>query len=263
MTDRTPSAPLSPCCRDVGATMIGHFVTRLEVEAAKAGGSLSAATIRALAQHFIAAEQGRFGTYYQRAWDECSHLREALHFEHARKRPFDRALMRRFSHLFPPRLFDEGRDGVLSRRMIPGFILAIDKMIGPTRRERGEQVCADILLRHTSADGVCDWERVHSDPETIALIDDTLGAVAQTFGDFERRRAWVIDLIESHLAPADHPIAPDAHWLLGKSGFTVLMRALFRDFALRLQADPAAARAVWGDAAFASIAQFLHHLDGG
>jgi len=242
--------------------MIGHFVTRLEVEAGKAGGSLSAARIRALAQHFIAAEQARFGTYYQRAWDECSHLREALQFEHARKRPFERVLMRRFSHLYPPRLFDEGRDGVLSRRMIPGFVLAIDKMIGPTRRERGERVCLDILARHSSAEGVCDWEAVHADPDIVALVDDTLGAVAQTFTDFERRRAWVIDLIDSHLAPVEST-SPEAHWTLGQSGFSVLMRALFAAFARRLQADPAAARAYWGDASFAAIAQFLHHLDEG
>lgn len=262
MTDRPPSDPHPPCCRDVGATMIGHFVTRLEVEAAKSGGSLSAANIRALAQHFIAAEQARFGAYYQRAWDECSNLRAALDFEQARKHPFDRVLMRRFSHLYPPRLFDEGRDGVLSRRMIPGLTLAIDKMIGPMRRERGERVCADILARHTTADGRCDWEAVHADPETIALVDDTLGAVALTFGDFERRRAWVIDLIDSHLAPVA-PAAPDAHWTLGQSGFTVLMRALFSAFARRLQADPTAARAHWGEDSFVAIAHFLHHLDAG
>ncbi|CCG40074.1 hypothetical protein [Magnetospirillum molischianum] len=262
MTDRTPCSPQSSSCRDVGTTMISHFVTRLEVEAAKVGGSLSAAEIRALAQHFLTAEQDCFGTYYQRAWDDCSHLREALQFEHTRKRPFDRILMRRFSYLYPPRLFDEGRDGVLSRRMIPGFVLAIDKMIGPTLRERGERICTDILVRHSSADGRCDWNAVYTDSETIALIDYILGTVAQTFTDFERRRTWMIDLIDSHLAPAD-PAAPDAHWTLGQGGFIVLMRAMFSDFARRLQADPAAARAFWGSAAFTTIAQFLFHLDEG
>ncbi|MEW5726285.1 MAG: hypothetical protein AB1918_00525, partial [Pseudomonadota bacterium] len=56
------SAPAGPkACEAIGPTMVGHFATRLETEARKAGGALSADQIRALADRFLAEEHGRFG----------------------------------------------------------------------------------------------------------------------------------------------------------------------------------------------------------
>ena len=251
-----PSASAAPptadgptaCCRDVATTMIGHFVTRLEVEAAKSGGCLDTAQIRALARRFVAAEQGRFRRFYQRAWDECGARREALARERLRHQSFDRLLMRRFAHLFPPRDQDDGAEGVLSRRMIPGFALALDKMVGPERRAQAEQAARALLDRHPGPEGGCDWAAAYADPAAQALVDEVLVLVAGVFDPVERRRAWLVELINAHLAPAA-PGAPDRGWRLSEAGADRLLTALFAPLAERVTRAPEAARARWGAAA--------------
>jgi len=268
MPDRTPPRKAAPpavahgqrCCEQVGATMIGHFATRLEVEANKAGGSLSAPQIRALAQRFIDSEQGRFKGYYQRAWDECTTTREAHLLESSRRLPFERILMRRFAHLFPPRAGDDGGACILSRRIIPGFNLAIDKMIGPTLDEQCQLKCEAILVRHALTDGGWDWDAVYADPDAQALVNDVLVVVAHYFSSFAKRRAWVMEMINSHLAPARHG-TPDEHWRLSESAFAALMRALFADLARQLVADSRGVRARWGDHTHQALVAFLEHLE--
>lgn len=233
--------------------MIGHFATRLEVEANKAGGSLTVAQIRAVARHFVEAEQSRFKAYYNRAWDECSQLRETLRWESSRSKPFDRILMRRFAHLFPPRTGDDGGTGILSRRMIPGFHMAIDKMIGPTLYQQCQQRCEVILERHALAGGGWNWRAVHADSEATALINDVLVVVARYFTSFNKRRAWFLEIVNSHLAPARHG-ARDEHWLLSESAFSALMHALFADL------DPASIRTRGGDNPQEALSEFFRHL---
>ncbi|RAU20993.1 hypothetical protein CU669_15520 [Paramagnetospirillum kuznetsovii] len=249
------------CCEGVGTTMIGHFVTRLEVEAGKAGGSLTAAQIRALAQRFVATEQARFKGFYQRTWDECTIAREAHLLESARRMPFDRILMRRFAHLFPPRTGDDGGTGVLSRRIIPGLNIAIDKMIGPEMYRQSQALCEIILDRHAQDDGGWNWEAVHADSEARALVNEALVVVAGTFAAFERRRAWFIELVNANLTPVRRG-ASDEHFRLGESGFSALMRALFADLAAGLRAHPAEAVARWGAPTVEDLKAFFRRLEG-
>lgn len=263
-----PSKPTSPkttshgpsCCESVGSTMIGHFVTRLEVEAGKAGGSLDAAQIRALAQRFIATEQARFKGFYQRSWDECTILRESHLLEGARKMPFDRVLMRRFAHLFPPRTGDDGGTGILSRRIIPGFNVAIDKMIGPALYQHCQTRCEVIVDRHALGDGGWNWEAIHADLDAKLLVNEALVVVAGTFSSFAKRRAWFLEMVNAHLTPVRRG-ASDEHFRLGESGFSALMRALFADLAASLRIDPDGARSRWGAATVEELREFFRHLD--
>ncbi|CAA7614553.1 hypothetical protein [Magnetospirillum sp. SS-4] len=264
MTDGPSSRPPASgprCCETVGATMIGHFATRLEVEAGKAGGSLTAARIRALARHFVETEQARFHAYYQRAWDECTIRRETVLLENSRRMPFDRVLMRRFAHLFPPRTGDDGGEGVLSRRIIPGFTLAIHKMIGPTLQRQCHDKCEAIMERHALDRGGWNWDAIHGDPETRAVVNDVLVVVAHYFSSFQRRRDWFMDMVNGQLTPVRRG-ASDEHFRLGESGFSALMRALFADLEASLRRDPGGVRARWGADAVDALELFLRRLDG-
>lgn len=241
--------------------MIGHFVTRLEVEAVKAGGSLTAPQIRTLARRFVESEQDRFAAYFRRAWEACGHEREALQWDGARDQPFERILMGRFAHLFPARGGDDGGGNRLSRRMIPGFHLAVDKMIGPTLFEQCRIRSAAILERHVRPGGGHDWRAVHADAEARLLVDDVAMVVAHRFTDFERRRAWFVDLVNARLAPARRG-APDDHWRLSDSAFADLMRALLAETASRIRRDPAPAAARWGHAALDAMNLLAARLGG-
>ncbi len=241
--------------------MVGHFATRLEVEARKAGGSLTAAQIRNLAQRFVDSEQVRFSAYYQRAWDDCTKLRQTQTLEAERRMPFDRILIRRFAHLFPARAGDDGGEGVLSRRIIPGFTLAIDKMIGPTLRAQCHDKCEAILERHAVSGEGAAWDSVYHDPEAKALVNDVLMVVAHYFTGFDKRRAWFLEIVNSHLAPVPKGEA-DEYFLLGESGFSALMRALFADLATKARTNPRGVANRWGEGAAAALNVFILRLDG-
>ena len=173
MTDPS-SPPAGPAaCSAIANTMIGHFATRLEVEARRAGGSLSAEAIRALAERFMAEEGARFAPALQRSWDSCTQAREAAQWQSARANPFDRILTKPFAHLFPARRGDDGGIGVLSRRLLPGFHLAVDKMIGPALFEQCQRKAQAILDRHRRADGATDWDAVHAESVHCRLGCDT------------------------------------------------------------------------------------------
>ncbi|MGE5514572.1 MAG: hypothetical protein ACM31D_02000 [Bacteroidota bacterium] len=260
MTDQTPPPPAGlKACEAVATTMIGHFATRLEVEANRAGGSLSAAAIRDLAERFMAEEAVRFRPTLQRSWDSCTKAREARQWESARRNPFDRILAKPFAHLFPPRQGDDGGQGVLSRRMLPGFHLAVDKMIGPALFEQCQRKSQAILERHRQSGGGYNWDAIHADAETHALTSDVLVVVAHYFGNFERRRDWFMAVVNSNLAAAP-ATAPDAHWQLTAHGFAELMRALFADLAARLAVDAATLRKRYGEQTVETVEGFFRRL---
>lgn len=259
MTDHTPPPPAGlKACEAVANTMIGHFTTRLEVEAQRAGGVLSAAAIRALAERFMAEEAQRFRPALQRSWDACTKSREARQWESARRNPFDRILAKPFAHLFPPRQGDDGAQAILSRRMLPGFHLAVDKMIGPALFEQCQRKSQAILERHRHGGGY-DWNAIHADADTHALTSDVLVVVAHYFGNFDRRREWFMAVVNSNLASAP-ATAPDAHWQLTAHGFTELMRALFTDLAARLAVDAAALRKRYGEQTVETVEGFFRRL---
>ncbi|CAA7621283.1 conserved hypothetical protein [Magnetospirillum sp. LM-5] len=256
-----PSGPSGPkACEAIANTMIGHFTTRLEVEAARRGGALSAAAIRELAESFLAEEAKRFQSVFRRSYDACSVTREAKQWESARRKPFDRILMKAFAPLFPPRQGDDGGKGVLSRRVIPGFNLAIDKMIGPMLYEQCQRKSQAILDRHRASSGGYDWERIHADPETHALTTDVLVVVAHYFSAFEHRRDWFLSLVNSHLAPAQ-PGSPDSTWQLTETSFAEMMRALFADVRAQVVARPAELRRRYGEHTVDTVAAFFRRLD--
>ncbi len=247
-------------CEAIANAMIGHFATRLEVEARKAGGSLTAEAIRGLAERFLADEAARFAPAMKRSYDACTVAREARQWESARRRPFDRILAKPFAHLFPPRQGDDGGQSVLSRRMLPGFRLAVDKMIGPALYEQCQRKSQAILDRHRQGAGY-DWPTIHSDPDAVALTRDVLVVVAHYFAHFERRRDWFMALVNSNLSPAAHG-APDAHWQLTGHRFAEFMRALFGELKIALRMEAKALRKRYGDQTVETVENFLKRLAG-
>lgn len=247
-------------CESIANTMISHFATRLEVEAAKAGGALTAEAIRDLAERFLTEEANRFQPALKRSWDACTTAREAKQWESARRRPFDRILAKPFAHLFPPRQGDDGTKGILSRRMIPGFNLAVDKMIGPALYEQCQRKSQAILERHRQGSGY-NWPAIHADPQALALSNDVLMVVAHYFAHFERRRDWFMALVNSNLSSVAAD-APDAHWQLTEHSFAELMRALFGTLKAELERDGKGLRKRYGDQTVETVEGFLRRLEG-
>ncbi len=260
----TKPIPAGPqYCATISATMLGHFLTRLEVESRPTGGSLTLDQINEAATRFI-ADLGRFDGVLQRSWDDCSRAREAVAWDKSRRRLFDRVLMKRFAHLFPARSGDDGSnaEAVLSRRVIPGFNLAIDKMIGPLLHEQCQHRADNIVDRLRGKGAAIDWTQIQYDREARALVNDVLVVVAHYFGNFERRREWFMTLVNSNLAPAAAD-DPDPHWQVTPTVFQRLMMALFDDlFALMRHDHGSAIRARYGEHALETLMDFHNKLMG-
>lgn len=222
--EEPPGAQGAQACAVIAETMIGHFATRLEVEAHKNGGTLTAQAIRALADGFIATDAARFRPTLQRSWDACTRAREIARWEQNRTHVFERILTKPFAHLLPPRPGDDGASGLLSRRLLPGFALATVKLLGPALHDECVAAAHAIAEDHRRPAGGHDWAAIHGDPRSLALIKRVLTEFSGHFAHFERRRAWFLDMVNSHLGPADES---DSGWRLTEHGFAEMIRALY------------------------------------
>ena len=244
----------------ITSMLVGHLLTRLEVEAAKQGGSLDTQALRDIAQKFLAEEMPHFHSSFQRNYDECSHRRDDQRWSSVRNQPFERIITHKFAHLFAPRRGDDGDQGILSRRLMPGFTLAITKMIGPTLFDQCQLKARAIMQRHPTGTGGWNWHGIYADPECLALGNDVLVVVAHYFSDFDRRRNWFMALINSNLSPVrdDEDLHPN--WQLGHHGFVELMQALFADLQRDLTTQPQKFLNRYGEQTAQAIGDFTHHL---
>ncbi len=260
VTSKSTPAPGALCGEPLVSVMIGHLVTRLEVEAGKSNGRLSAAEIRESAEKFLAEELPRFHASFQRSYDECTQRREEHRWAGIRKQPFDRILTKRFAHLFPARKGDDGGQGLLSRRVIPGFNLAINKMIGPMLYEQCQRKTRAIMDRHPTEHGGYDWGKIYADPDCLALTNDVLVVVAHYFSEFERRRSWFMELVNSHLARPTDDEELHANWQLTAHGFYELMRTLFVDMEATIAQHPERLKSRYGEQTLTALSEFLERL---
>jgi hypothetical protein len=256
--DNSPGAGPQACAA-IANTMLGHFVARLAVEARQTGGVLSMQEIEAAAARFIGADTERFRRVLERSWLECGEARDSAAWDHARSRPFDRVLVKRFAHLFPARSGDDGgHQAVLSRRMIPGFHLALSMMLGPELFGQCQHKAQALIERLRGKRGTTDWGRVYSDPELRALVNDVLVVVAHHFGNFEKRRDWFMTLVNGNLARGAET---DRDWRLTPALFHTLMLALFDDLFQELGGDGAKLRRRYGDGACEALREFMNRLN--
>ncbi len=150
-------------------------------------------------------------------------------YDRMRTRPFDRFMVARFAHLFPPREGDEGDEetAALSRRMIPGFVTAITMMIGAERYERFQERCREIVERYRDEDGI-HWDEAYADPDAQRLVLDILTVMARYFERFDRRQEWLIQTINNNLDKVpENPRSWERTWRLSERAFFKLMNALF------------------------------------
>ena len=248
------------CGVQITTLLVGHLLSRLEVQAGKNGGALSGAEIRTCTEKFLAEEMPHFQSSFRRNYDECSVRRQQHQWSTVRKQPLVRILTRKFAHLFAPRMGDGGEQGLLSRRMMPGFTVAITKMIGPTLYKQCQHKAQAIVERHPTAFGSFDWQAIYADPECLALSADILVVMAHYFTEFDRRRNWFMALVNSHLAPvlSDEDFHPN--WQLTNHGFAEMMRSLFADLAAELDTHPDRMLARYGEQTAQAISNFLQRL---
>lgn len=208
-------------------TVIASMCDRLVQETRRKGGTLTLADVERLIAEFWRKTEA-LQVVFEKSFEEYVKARERAVGDQARNYPFDRVLVREFEHLFAVAGPVDGNK--LLRRMLPGFFMAMNKMLGEDVVEDYQERCRKIVQRVRAARGAAfKWPDVYEDRDAKALVVDALVAIAGYFQDVEKRSAWFLNIVNNHLAPPPPNAAPAiAQWQLAPTGFRRFLRALFR-----------------------------------
>lgn len=191
------------------------------------GGKLDAAGIQALLDAFQRRTAPDIIEFYRTGWNECLAVIDEVRRESGRRMPFERLMVKPFADLLregdQPLVPGKG----LSRRVLPGFLSALEQMLGPVLLEQYQDRCRELVrIIQTARGNDFEWADVHDDPTSEVIVSDVLVHISKHFTDFERRRAWLIEVIASEM-----PLGEDAaerEWCFGDTEFRLLMTALFK-----------------------------------
>ncbi len=246
------------------------FAARIKAAALAGGGALTPEDVDALAAEFKADRDGRLAQGFRQVWESCvSGNRWAVH-ERRREKPFSRVLVERFSHLLAPEGVEPDGDGGLSRRMISGFLHALDMMIGSDPLDAYQQRGRKIVARlQGQRDDDFSWRDVYQDAEAKWLADDVLMQIARHFQAMAKRRNWMIGVVDSHLRPmpatTGNGTTGQIAWRFGEAEFHEMMQALYADLRDRLDDEGGRCDLVdrYGEGNGEMLACLLRDLDQG
>ena len=118
--------------------------------------------------------------------------------------PFTRALVQPFAHLFDTAPGQSLETGALSRRMLPGFFIALRLMVGGERYEHAQEVCESTLVKHRTCPEdlgtIKFWDDLYDDPDIAEVVADIYSRVILRLTMYEKRKAWFIKIVNSQLS---------------------------------------------------------------
>jgi hypothetical protein len=203
-------------------TVISTFTDRLKAEAQKRGGHLSVVDIEELSLEFDRKREA-LEVVFQQSFEQYVRVRERAAFDHARKFPFDRVIVNTFAGLFDQERIVEDGPRAVTRLVLPGFFMALDKMIGPDAMEEFQARSRVIVERLSDGqESELDWEKIYADPESQKICFDALVTFVPYFEDIKKRLEWFLPLVNGNLAS-------NSDWELSESGFHNLVGEMFSE----------------------------------
>lgn len=222
-------------------TVVLGILDRLRHEAHARGGTLTLADLDRLAADFH-GKTAALRLAFEQTFEAYANARERTKFAQNRNFPFDRVLVKRFEHLLARgATVDPDR---LSRRILPGFFMAAQMMLGAGVLEGYQERCRVIVARLKAAQGgKFAWPDLYADPETDALAFEALAVMASYFADFDKRARWFLTIVNGHLAPAPAGASyAESNWQLSDTGFRAFLTALFAEVRTAVATPDARAR---------------------
>jgi hypothetical protein len=233
-----------------------------EIAREKGGDRLTFSEIKFQFQAFMDDPNADMVSPYENAWRACSTTAQATQWQKVRKFPLERLVVRRFEHLFPPRGQPAIQGEHLSRRVIGPFMFALQQLLGPELHEQYETRCRDLVTEQREIHGDnFRWEMVDKHPDADSITDDVLVHSSRHFDNLDRRRRWLVDLIDGNMPAAKNEL--ERPWQFGENEFRILMKALFGDIPEQL-ADPAT-MSIWrrryNEASLVGLVTLLENLE--
>ena len=204
-------------------TVVTSFIDRLKSEAGKKGGMLTIDDIDNLNEEFE-QKMGALETVFEASFNQFLKARDQSSDEVAPKTmPFNRLLISRFA-----RFFNEGN---ISRRILPGFNMAVGMMLGQELLDGYQGRCHAIMKRLGGGnEDNCELKDYYYDDEAGKIALDSQIAMTFHFKNFDRRVDWFVDLVNNHLAPAsDNANDEEKEYQFSKGGLIRIMDAMLTD----------------------------------
>jgi hypothetical protein len=146
--------------------------------------------------------------------------------------PFTRALVQPFAHLFDTAPNQSLAEGALSRRMLPGFFIALRLMVGGERYEHAQAVCESTLVKNrTSPDDLGSlkfWDDLYADEAVAEVVADIYSHALLRLTLYEKRKNWFIRMVNSQLSAIDAMTEQEdeAHWVFSVQHFKMVFETI-------------------------------------
>jgi hypothetical protein len=202
--------------------------------AVSCGGKLDPAGVQASLDEFHRRADPDITDFYRTGWNECLAVIDEVRRESSRRMPFERLMVKPFAPLLPTahERVDPGRG--LSRRILPGYLLALQQMLGPVLLEQYQDRCRELVRIIQTARGKdFKWEDVYTDPTSQVIVNDVLVHISKHFVDFDRRQTWLIGVIATEMPLGEDPVERD--WCFRETEFHMLIDALFKPLRMQME----------------------------
>ena len=204
---------------------------------------------------------------FQQKFEEILREHERDIWDRTRTRPFERVLIQRFCHLFPSEGELDKGNGLISRRLIPGFLKTMEQMVGFEQCERFRRDTKDLITRLKNDDeDHFRWYDIYDNRTANGLVDEALATAALTFDAFEKRIIWLLFSVNAQLVTAEYYAFEGEtvnSWKLDRPGLIAMLDALYAPLAK--QAKKAAGRTEierrYGMRAAAAIGHLLMRIE--
>ncbi len=233
--DIPPSASQSQALAE---TVVGSFLDRLTAEANKRGGALTIEDLKDLRQEFQKKTLA-LQAVFEQSFEDYIQTRTRTSWNENRHHPFERTMVRAFSTLFDDDAGLLERNDSLSRRILPGFFMAMNMMLGTEVVDEYQDQCrARVEKIYAVNKDAMDWDVIFDDPEMKLAAEDALIKIAFHFRELNRRAAWFIDLVNNHLEPPEPDGNPDeAAWRFSDAAFVRFLDVLFSNLREKISSE--------------------------
>ncbi len=224
----------SACCSETGGlpgvhcplkapnALLADFIQFYALSAARRGLGVDVEALRGVAREFL-----RTHPLDSLSFSACRRLLAEAEGRHLP--PFDRILAEPLRPLLPrfggtPGALEASARPMLSRRVLPGLLSALLAVLGQERAERLRRRAERLVEVHMMPlRDEADWPQLLRDPECAAIQEDAALALVRHFGDFERRLAWLMAVVDAHAPPAANP--DERAWTFGERQALALLLA--------------------------------------
>ncbi|MBC8268872.1 MAG: hypothetical protein H8E36_09000 [Rhodospirillaceae bacterium] len=224
--------------QQLAQSVVSSFTSRLTEEANAKGGYLSVQDLESLNKEFEQKTTELKATL-DKSFEDYVSAREKASWDQSRKYPFDRMIVKTFSYMLESDSRKLRRSDSVSRRILPGFFMALSMILGADQMEAYQGKCRAVVMVVKKAYGdKFEWEDIYESDDARAIVIDALVDIAHSFDDIDKRAIWFIDMVNSHLPPTDDEASQtEAEWTLTVEGFKQFFRALMSDLTEALESE--------------------------